>query len=114
MLAENSEIRQGGSKYHDETLKDYGITKLQSHRWQLESSVTDEIFERYIAETKASGELTAQCPICLALETQHLILAVKHKNRSCSLMLLNAHFLASDYSPIGLVFNAKFGSVDRH
>jgi len=38
------------------TLSDLGIGKKQSHRWQLEASVSEEAFLRYVAETKAENE----------------------------------------------------------
>ena len=41
-------------------LEDLGISKMQSHRWQTEASLPDEDFEKYVAETKQSGdELTS-------------------------------------------------------
>ena len=51
---------QGGdrkSKSHDATLKleDLGITRTQSHRWQVEASVSNEEFERYIRTANDSG-----------------------------------------------------------
>ncbi|NQT14292.1 MAG: hypothetical protein HQ582_16165 [Planctomycetes bacterium] len=58
-------IRRGGnrrSKLHDATLNlsDLGVTKLQSHRWQLEASVSDAHFERYVDGCQTSGkELTS-------------------------------------------------------
>uniref|UniRef100_A0A6M3JR85 Putative methyltransferase n=1 Tax=viral metagenome TaxID=1070528 RepID=A0A6M3JR85_9ZZZZ len=56
MIKDDPDIRQGGSKFHDVTLNDYGITNLQSHRWQLEASVPEPILEQHIAEVKAKGE----------------------------------------------------------
>ena len=49
---------------HDVTvapsLDDIGISKMQSHRWQLSSELPDEDFEQIIAKTLASdGELTS-------------------------------------------------------
>ena len=44
---------------HDERivpLKELGISEIQSHRWQLEAEIPEEVFERHVAETKASGE----------------------------------------------------------
>ena len=32
------------------TLSDLGITYIQSHRWQLEASIPDDIFLNYVAE----------------------------------------------------------------
>ena len=37
-------------------LTDLGIDRHQSHRWQLEAGLPEEIFEQHIAEVKASGE----------------------------------------------------------
>ena len=42
------------------TLSDLGITKMQSSRWQLESTVPEKQFERYVAETKAANESVAE------------------------------------------------------
>lgn len=50
---------------HDETftppkLDDLGISRVQSHRWQLEASVPEETFERHLAEVRAhDGEITS-------------------------------------------------------
>lgn len=42
------------------TLSDFGISKMQSSRWQQEATVPGEQFERYVAETKAKDqELTS-------------------------------------------------------
>lgn len=38
------------------TLADLGISKSQSHRWQIEASLPEEIFEQYVAETKSDQE----------------------------------------------------------
>ena len=49
MLGENPNIYRGGnSKFHDETLKDYGITALQSHRWQLEADIPEETADEQV------------------------------------------------------------------
>jgi len=37
-------------------LSDLGITKKQSHRWQLEAEVPEKTFEKFVAETKVKGE----------------------------------------------------------
>lgn len=45
------------TRSHDvTTLTDWGISKMQSHRWQLEAEVPPEVFERHVAETKAKKE----------------------------------------------------------
>lgn len=42
------------------TLKDMGVEKMQSHRWQLESHLPDEAFEEHVARTKkAEQKLTS-------------------------------------------------------
>lgn len=41
---------------HDVRLCDLGLNYKQSQRWQLEASVPEEDFLRYIAETRAAGE----------------------------------------------------------
>jgi hypothetical protein len=53
MLAEN--VKRGGdrkskSKSHDVTLKDAGVSKMQSHRWQRIASVPTPTFEAHIGE----------------------------------------------------------------
>lgn len=37
-------------------LADFGISLMQSHRWQLERSVPEEVFEKFAVETKAKNE----------------------------------------------------------
>jgi len=56
MLGENPEIHAGGNqtKLHDVTLEELGITKIQSHRWQSESSIPNDLFEQYLQVTKES------------------------------------------------------------
>jgi N6-adenosine-specific RNA methylase IME4 len=76
MLAEMEEIHPGGdqAKLHDVTLPDLGITRIQSHRWQLEASLPEEILEQHIAEVKAQGkELTS-------IDVQRLSARLKRKD----------------------------------
>jgi hypothetical protein len=57
------------SKSHDPTLKlsDLGITRDQSYRWQLEASVPDSEFERFVRECQHScRELTSAALVRLA------------------------------------------------
>ncbi len=74
MLAEmekNPGARGVGVSFHDEstpTLSALGINLSQSHRWQLERSVPDEVFEKFVAETKAEAEeLTSRGVLAIAL-----------------------------------------------
>jgi len=54
---------------HDATLKDYGIEKTQSHRWQKEASVPVEDFEKHVLDIrKNKGELTTNSVLRLANE----------------------------------------------
>lgn len=68
MLGE-MDLAAGGEYYHNEPtgnivlpvplspkLEELGITKIQSHRWQSETSVPEEILEQHIAEVKSKGE----------------------------------------------------------
>lgn len=49
------------------TLEELGISKIQSHRWQLEAEIPEEKFEQFIAETKAaSEELTSRAALSIA------------------------------------------------
>ena len=49
-------------------LEDFGITKIESHRWQLEAGIPEDTFEQFIAETKArTEELTSRGALALAL-----------------------------------------------
>jgi hypothetical protein len=42
------------------TLADLGISNQQSHRWQQEAALSEELFEAYLADTRAKGhELTS-------------------------------------------------------
>lgn len=43
-----------------ETLADLGISKVQSHRWQLEAEIPEEKFEQFIAETKAASTISLE------------------------------------------------------
>jgi len=53
-----------GVSFHDEsapTLDELGISHSQSHRWQTETQVPDEMFEQYMAKTRANnGDLTSK------------------------------------------------------
>jgi N6-adenosine-specific RNA methylase IME4 len=56
-----------GSEY-GETLNELKTTRQDAHRWQIESSVPEEVFERYITQTKAkSEELTSKGVLALAI-----------------------------------------------
>ncbi|MBA7673601.1 hypothetical protein ES703_81804 [subsurface metagenome] len=71
MLADNPDIHPGGNqaKLHDVTLPALGITRIQSHRWQLEAEIPEENFEQFIAETKAATEeLTSRAALSIALK----------------------------------------------
>ena len=60
-----TEIQHGGdrkskSRFNRKTLKDLGINKNQSHRWQTIAQLSEEEFEGHIAKTKDSNkELTS-------------------------------------------------------
>jgi len=62
MLAEMEKNPGGGLvQFHPETtlpprLSELGISRIQSHRWQLERSVPEDVFEKFAAETKAKNE----------------------------------------------------------
>jgi len=49
-------LNPGGSTMEPPALGDLGITKQQSHRWQLEAGISEELFEQHVAEVKAAKE----------------------------------------------------------
>lgn len=54
-----TDIKQGGDRTARSqvvTLKDLGIDKMQSHRWQQVASLPDKQFEEHLANIKASNE----------------------------------------------------------
>lgn len=65
-------------RLHDETtqiptLSDLGISKVQSHRWQVEADVPEPEFERHIAEVKSRGdELTSKGLLDLAYQRRRI------------------------------------------
>lgn len=48
--------RRSGSRSHDETLKEIGINKSQSSRWQAIATMPETKFEQHLAQTQAEGE----------------------------------------------------------
>lgn len=53
---------KGGRPKNTDTmsaLSEAGVTEKQSSRWQQEASVPEDVFEEYIENTKADGELTS-------------------------------------------------------
>jgi hypothetical protein len=60
-----TEVQHGGdrkskSTFDRKTMKDLGISKNQSHRWQTIAKLTEEAFEGHIAKMKESNkELTS-------------------------------------------------------
>lgn len=66
MLASRDMNKGAATPLHDESalaipkLAELGISESQSHRWQAEASLPEEVFERHVAEVKQSGgELTS-------------------------------------------------------
>lgn len=66
MLAGRDMNKGAATPLHDESalaipkLSELGISESQSHRWQTEASLPNEVFERHVAEVKQSGgELTS-------------------------------------------------------
>lgn len=62
LLVEHGFGEYGGDRKSSSSLQldDFGVDKFQSHRWQLEASVSEEQFEQYVTETcKAGKELTS-------------------------------------------------------
>lgn len=51
-------------------LQGLGIERIQSHRWQREAAVPDEVFESFVAETKRQGELTSAGLLRLAADLE--------------------------------------------
>lgn len=60
MLGSNKTIQSGNPQWlHRETIgNEYGIAKIQSHRWQRLSHIPDEHLSRYIAECGEHQELS--------------------------------------------------------
>lgn len=57
MLAENPDIHPGGEpKLHDVTLEQFGITKIQSHRWQREFNIGENTLDQFLTATAANKE----------------------------------------------------------
>lgn len=61
LLAERDTAPHGGdrktdSRFQSGTLKDDGITKQDSHRWQRMAGVDDESFEQYLSETRTAAK----------------------------------------------------------
>ena len=46
--------RHSASRLHDATLKDRGIAKTQSHRWQTMVTVPEPQFREYVAKIKVT------------------------------------------------------------
>jgi 16S rRNA G966 N2-methylase RsmD len=55
-LLTQSGLQRGGSKYRGDTLKDIGVTKLQSSRWQKAAAVPEDLVDRYFEETESAGD----------------------------------------------------------
>lgn len=95
--------RKSGSKLHDATLKDLGIEKTQSHRWQAMAAVPEGVFEAHVADVVASNkELTSSGVYVLSRN-------LKNGAR-------NATVVASDTRALGeldtlLAEGRKFGTV---
>lgn len=54
-------------------LEDLGISKMQSHRWQIEADVPEPEFEHHIAEVKSRGEeLTSKGLLDLAYQRRRI------------------------------------------
>jgi N6-adenosine-specific RNA methylase IME4 len=56
MLAENVRQGQNGRESNTALLSSFGISKIQSHRWQAEASVSEEDFQLWKSETRESGK----------------------------------------------------------
>jgi len=53
-------------------LEDLGISKIQSHRWQMIAEVPEAKVEEFIAETKAkSDEITSRAILGIAMKIRH-------------------------------------------
>ena len=54
-----------GKALHDEThtptLRDFGLTRVQAHRWQRNAGIPDEQFEKYVVGTQEAGAVP-NCP----------------------------------------------------
>lgn len=52
----NKRVPNQGKPFKSEALKSAGISPSEAHRCELLASVSDEVFERHVAEKKAAGE----------------------------------------------------------
>ena len=70
--------RGGDPKSHDVTLRDLGISKMQSYRWQTIASVPARPFEEHISMMRNGKELTSSSVLKLSKE---LVLAKKRQDQ---------------------------------
>jgi hypothetical protein len=80
------------------TLEDLGITRIQSHRWQLESEVPGDKFEGWVAQVKDRGdELTSVALRRLAGEFLFSGVETENQVTSCNLKPLDNFWLICLY-----------------
>ena len=61
LLEKDPDIKRGGSKFRGETLKEFNVTKSQSHVWQAIAAIPKNEFETKIANIEmAKRELTSR------------------------------------------------------
>ena len=97
---------QGGdrkSKLHDATLKleDLGITRTQSRRWQVEASVSDEEFERYI---RTSNDLGREISAASVTRLAYHLAALRRDAPLASPMAGDVHQLISQATTFGCIY----------
>ena len=91
-----------------------GITRIQAMRWRRESEVPDELFEKWVAEIKASGDddLTSAGLLRLRDEFNEWVKEAKKKEPS-KLDQQEREELGSEFAKENAVPPAEFDAIDE-
>ncbi len=63
--------KRSGSRSHDATLKEVGINKSQSSRWQQIAAMPAPKFEQHLSQTQAKGEELTTAGVLKQIKTEH-------------------------------------------